>query len=93
VAPLLGTFERYAKRALEMQYLSLCRGSIKGNLEGGFFSGDTEKHVTEASGRGASLSYGGSVRGTLREASHTEDLYRRIPEGSGSGSFLFAGAP
>jgi hypothetical protein len=31
-----GDFERYVKRALEMEHLSLCRGSIRGTWKGGF---------------------------------------------------------
>jgi hypothetical protein len=39
-----------------MEHLSLCRGLVKGNLEGGFFTGDCERHVREGFGRVASLS-------------------------------------
>jgi hypothetical protein len=45
------------------------QGLHKGNLEGGFFSGDAKKHVREGFGRGASLSYGGSMTGTWRGVS------------------------
>jgi hypothetical protein len=34
-----------SKRGLEMEHLSLYRGSIRGTWRVGFFSGDSEKHV------------------------------------------------
>jgi hypothetical protein len=37
-----GDLERYVERALEMEHLSLCKGSIRGTWRGGFFSGDFE---------------------------------------------------
>jgi hypothetical protein len=65
-----------------------------GYLEGGFFTGDSERHVREGFGRGHLSLYRGSMRGTWREGSHTEDFKRRhVIEGSGKGAFLFTGAP
>jgi hypothetical protein len=31
-----GNFERYVKRALETEHVSLCRGAIRGTWRGGF---------------------------------------------------------
>jgi hypothetical protein len=50
-----GDLERYVERALEMEQLSLCRGSIRGTWRGDFFSGDFELRK-EGSGNGASSS-------------------------------------
>jgi hypothetical protein len=76
-----------------MEYLSLCRGFIRGTWRGGIFTGDSERHVREGlEGEHLSL-YRGSVRGTWREGSHTEDSKRHVIEGSGKGAFLFTEAP
>jgi hypothetical protein len=42
--------------AVEIEHLSLNRGSIRGTWRGGFFSGHAEKHVREGFGRVASIS-------------------------------------
>jgi hypothetical protein len=47
--PWTGDLERYVERALEMEQLSLCEGSIRGTWRGvGFFSGDFERQVERA---------------------------------------------
>jgi hypothetical protein len=38
-----------------MEHLSLCRGFVRGTWRGGFFTGDSERHVREGFGRGVSL--------------------------------------
>jgi hypothetical protein len=43
------------KKALEMEHLSLCWGSVRGTWKGGFFTGDSERHVREGSENGAFL--------------------------------------
>jgi hypothetical protein len=39
-----------------MALLSLCRGFVRGIWRGGFFTGDSERHVRKGFGGGASLS-------------------------------------
>jgi hypothetical protein len=34
-----------------MEHLSLCRGFVRGTCKGGFFTGDSERHVREGFGR------------------------------------------
>ena len=57
-APLLGTPE-----VLEMEYLSVYRGSVRETWRAGFYTEDFQRHVMEGSGNGKFLSQG-SIRGT-----------------------------
>jgi len=46
------------KHRLWKRSVSLHRGTVGGNMEGGCFAGDFERQVKEGSGNGASLSMG-----------------------------------
>jgi hypothetical protein len=43
-----GDIERYVERALEMEHLSLCRGSVRGSWREGSFLGTFERYVERA---------------------------------------------
>jgi hypothetical protein len=74
---LSGDFERYVKRALEVEHLSLQRGFVRGNWRGVSFLG-TLRIMS-----GKAVSYGGSVRGTWREGPTLrtrKDVYQKALE-------------
>jgi hypothetical protein len=76
-----------------MEYLSVCRGFIRGTWRGLSLLG-TLKDTSGKALEGEHLSlYRGSVRGARREGSHTEDFKRHVIGGSGKGAFLFTGTP
>jgi hypothetical protein len=59
-----GDFERCVKRALEMEHLSSCRGSIRGTWLGGSYSGDFERYAKRALEIEHLSLCRGSIRGT-----------------------------
>jgi hypothetical protein len=63
---LSGDFERNIKRALEVEHLSLHRGSVRGTWRRGFLSGDLERYVKRALAMEHLSSCGRSVRETWR---------------------------
>jgi hypothetical protein len=48
-----------------MEHLYLCRGFVRGTWKGKIFTGDSERHVREGFGKGASLSLQKFCEGNL----------------------------
>lgn len=64
-APLLGTLKDTQKKALGMKHLSLHRDSVRRTWKGGYFTGDSKRHVKEGFGKGICLLHTGSVEQNL----------------------------
>jgi hypothetical protein len=62
-APSLGTLRDMSRKAVEMEYLSLYRGFMRGTWGEGPFTEDFKRYVNKGSGNGAFF-YRGCVRGT-----------------------------
>jgi hypothetical protein len=67
-----------------MANLSLYRDPVRGTWRGCTFNGDSDRHIKEGFGNGAS----GSVKGTWRKGSYTEDSERHVIKCTGNGAFV-----